>query len=141
MESTRLERIDIIRERTGLGYADALKLLMEAGDDVVEALVLFEEREKGRRAPWIGESAFEWMKELLRKGNITRVLVRRDERVLLDLPVAAGVLGAVVAPKLSALAAAAALFTGCSVELYRKDGGVEIRHFDGASGAQPSEGS
>lgn len=125
MEATRLERIDEIRRRTGLGYKEALRLLEEAGDDVVAALVLFEEKEKERRGARMGEGALEWMKELVRKGNVTRVRLRRDERVVLDLPLSAGLFGAVAAPRLSALAAAAALVTGCSLELYSKDGPVE----------------
>lgn len=141
MESTRLEKIDAIRERTGVSYAEALRLLEEAEGDVVMALVLFEEREKARRRGWAGESVLDWLRELLRKGNVTRVRVRRDERVLLDVPVAAGVLGAVVAPRLSALAAAAAVATGCSVELYRKDGSIEVHRFDEARAVQPGEGS
>lgn len=140
MEATRLERIDEIRRRTGLNYKEALQLLEEAGGDVVAALVLFEEREKERRGAWMAGGALEWMKELLQMGNVTRVRVRRDERVLLDLPVSAGLLGAVAAPRLSALAAAAALVTGCSLELYKKDGSVEVRGAVG-EGVAPGQGS
>ncbi|HEY8531817.1 MAG TPA: DUF4342 domain-containing protein, partial [Limnochorda sp.] len=115
-----LDRIDILRRRTGLGYGEAKALLDEAKGDVVEALIRFEQRERqeGRTWRWeaTGRAAWDRLMELMREGTVTRVRIRRDGRVLLDFPVAAGVASALILPKLSALAAAACLIGRCSIE-------------------------
>ena len=52
------------------------------------------------------------IKELLHEGNIRRVIIKNEEgRVLIDIPLSVGVLGALVAPQLAALGAIAALVT------------------------------
>ncbi|BAS28314.1 DUF4342 domain-containing protein [Limnochorda pilosa] len=120
-----LDRIDILRQRTGLGYAEAKQLLDEAGGDVVEALVRFENRQKeeGAAMRWEarGRAAWDRLVDLIRQGNITRVRIRREDRVLLDFPVTAGVASALLLPRLSALAAAACLVGRCSIEVERKE--------------------
>lgn len=127
----RLEKIDILRERTGLGYAEANKLLDEAGGDVVAALIEFEkgEREKGDHNP--ADKIGKWVKEMVAKGNVTRLRVRRDDRVLLEIPVTAGVVGAIIAPELAVISAAACLFTNCTLELERSDGAREVHALNG----------
>lgn len=52
------------------------------------------------------------IKELLHESNIRRVIIKNEEgRVLIDIPLNIGVLGALVAPQLAALGAIAALVT------------------------------
>jgi len=45
------------------------------------------------------------------------VVVERDGDKLANLPIVAGVIGAVVAPQLAAIGAMAALATGCTVRV------------------------
>ena len=63
----------------------------------------------------------EKVKELLHEGNVTRIIVR-DEKgsLLLDLPVAVGVVGIVLVPLLAALGAIAAIATRCTLTVERK---------------------
>lgn len=120
-----LDRIDILRRRTGLGYAEAKALLDEAGGDVVEALIRYEkrQREEGRSWRWetSGRAAWEKVQELVREGMVTRVRIRREGRVILEFHVAAGVASALILPKLSALAAALCLVGQCSIEVERRE--------------------
>jgi len=59
-----------------------------------------------------GENLAERIKELIREGNIRRVIVKgRDGKTLIDLPLTVGVVGALVAPQLAALGAVAALIS------------------------------
>jgi hypothetical protein len=52
------------------------------------------------------------IKELLHEGNIRRVIIKNEEgRVLIDIPLSIGVVGALLAPQLAALGAIAALVT------------------------------
>jgi predicted regulator of Ras-like GTPase activity (Roadblock/LC7/MglB family) len=56
------------------------------------------------------ENLAEKVKELIREGNIRRVIVKgQDGKTLLDLPLTIGVVGALLAPQLAALGAIAAL--------------------------------
>ena len=73
----------------------------------------------------------ERIKALIRKGNVTRLRVKRRGRVVVEVPVTAGVVGAVIAPELALIGAAACLVTGCSLEVEREDGVVESFEWGG----------
>ena len=68
------------------------------------------------------------IKELAKKGNVSRILIRRKDKELLNIPVNAGVVGVVVGlayAKWALLAATlATLGFGCTVEIIRDDGAV-----------------
>ena len=74
------------------------------------------------------KTAVEKIKELVRKGNVSKIVVRRKGEVLLSIPVNVGIVGAVVgitAAKWAILAAAlATVGFGCSVEIVKDDGEV-----------------
>ncbi|MGA2972569.1 MAG: DUF4342 domain-containing protein [Candidatus Bathyarchaeia archaeon] len=59
---------------------------------------------------------------LLHEGNLTKIIVRNEKGgLLLELPVTAGLIGAVIAPWLAALGAIAALVTRCTVTVERRE--------------------
>ncbi len=68
------------------------------------------------------------IKEMVKKGNVSRILVKRKGEDVLNIPVNAGVVGAVVGlayAKWALLAAVlATLGFGCTVEIIRDDGAV-----------------
>ncbi|MBO5496758.1 MAG: DUF4342 domain-containing protein [Oscillospiraceae bacterium] len=68
------------------------------------------------------------LKELVQKGNVSRILIRRGSNVLLNLPVTVGVAGAVVglsaAKWLLIAGAVATLGFGCTVEIVKDDGQI-----------------
>ena len=67
-----------------------------------------------------GEKLVSTVKELVRQGNIRRISVRNKEgRSLIDIPLTAGVVGAVLLPTLAALGAIAAMVTECSIVVER----------------------
>jgi Domain of unknown function (DUF4342)/zinc-ribbon domain len=62
------------------------------------------------------------VKELLHEGNVTKIIVHDEQgRLLLELPVTAGLIGVVLAPWLAAVGAIAALVTRCTVSVERKE--------------------
>ena len=73
-------------------------------------------------------STMEKIKELVRKGNVSRIVVRRNGQSVLNIPVSVGVVGAVVgltAAKWALLAAViATIGFGCTVEIVNADGSV-----------------
>ena len=65
------------------------------------------------------------VKDLLHEGTVRRVTILRNDRVLVDIPVLAGVAAGVVLatqlPLLSAIIAVAALAGGCTVRIEREE--------------------
>jgi CBS domain-containing protein len=62
------------------------------------------------------------VKDILREGNVNRLIVRDEQgRLLLEVPAAAGLIGAILAPWLAALGAIAALVTECSISVERRE--------------------
>lgn len=59
------------------------------------------------------------VKELIEEGNVRRVVVKQQDRVVAEFPLTVGVVGAVIAPVLAAVGALAALLTDCSIEVER----------------------
>ena len=70
---------------------------------------------------------FERLKSLVHEGNIRRVLVKKDDETIVNVPLTAGVVGGVLAlhaPLLLAATAVATFGFGCTVELIKADGEV-----------------
>lgn len=62
------------------------------------------------------------VKDLLHEGNVTRIIVRDEQtKVLLEVPVTAGLIGVILAPWLAALGAIAALVTECTISVERRE--------------------
>jgi len=65
------------------------------------------------------ENAVEKVKELVREGNVRRVIVKHEGRVVAEFPLTAGVVGVVLAPVLAAIGVLVALMKDCTVEVER----------------------
>ena len=65
------------------------------------------------------------VEELIHEGNIRRIVIRQNGRVLLDIPLAVAVVGAVLAPVLAAVGALAAIVANCTCLLYTSDAADE----------------
>lgn len=136
-----LRKIDLIRERTHLSYAQARQLLQEAGGDVVSALILWERRRGPARLEVGVEEAADRVRELVRRGNRTVMRVHKGGQTYLQMPVTLGIIGAALAPYLAAAGAAACLLTGCRVSFERQEARVEepaaadMRAADGTASA------
>jgi hypothetical protein len=69
-----------------------------------------------------GEQLLGKVKELLRQGNIRRVIIKdKSGKVLVEFPLTIGVVGAVLAPTLAAVGAVAALVTEATVVVEKMD--------------------
>lgn len=62
-----------------------------------------------------GELLLQKVKQLIHEGNIRRIIVKQDDRTLLEIPLTLGVAGILLAPTLAALGALAALVTECTI--------------------------
>ena len=66
-----------------------------------------------------GQQLVEAVKKLLHEGNVRRVIIKHGEDTIAEFPLTVGVLGAVLAPVLAAVAAIAAVIKECTVEVER----------------------
>ncbi|MGI5838625.1 MAG: DUF4342 domain-containing protein [bacterium] len=116
-----LAKIDLIRERTGLSYRQAKELLESTGGDVVEALIMAESKDKSwqEEIQVKGNELAEKIREIIHKGNVTKLKVKNGDQTIVEIPVTAGAIGAIIVPKLAALGAIAALLTKCTIEIER----------------------
>lgn len=63
-----------------------------------------------------GEELIAKIKNLLKEGNIRRIIIKDKEgKVVFEIPLTFGVVGALIAPQLAAIGAIAALITEATV--------------------------
>lgn len=68
-----------------------------------------------------GEEVLKKVKELIKEGNIRRIIIKdKKGKVLIELPLTLGVVGALLAPPLAAVGAVAALVTECTIAVERE---------------------
>lgn len=121
-----LEQIDIVRERAGVSYKEAKEVLIECNDDVVDAIIRLEEQKSTGRS-WIehaqvrGSELVDYIKRLVQEGNVRRIRVLQNDKVLIEFPITAGALGALIVPQLAAVGVIAALLARCTIEIEKVD--------------------
>ncbi|WBW95766.1 DUF4342 domain-containing protein [Oceanirhabdus sp. W0125-5] len=135
MAEITLEKIDLIRERTGISYAESRDILILCEGDVIESLIYIENRSKKDKKNVISEFTAtaeefkDWIKETIRKGNVTRIKIKKDDRILVDLPVNAGLavgMFTLISPLLAAAGIFTAIISSVTIEITKNDGSVEV---------------
>jgi hypothetical protein len=59
------------------------------------------------------------LKRLIQQGNARKIIVKQGNRTVAEFPLAAGIVGALLAPILAAIGALIALLNDCSIEVER----------------------
>lgn len=127
MEVT-LEKIELVKDRTGVTYKEAKEALEAADGNVVDAIVSIEDKTDGQTSSQKigakGNELIDKIKEVVQRGNASRIIIKKDDEQLLNLPLNAGVIGAVVAPWGIILGVAASFGFNCKIEVVKTDGTV-----------------
>jgi hypothetical protein len=116
-----------VKDRTGVSYKEAKEALEAENGNVVDAIINIEEtiNMSGRgKLSDQGAKLIEKIKTAVRKGNVTKVIVKKNDEVILNLPVNVGILGTVIAPWAALIGVFAAFGTKCDIELLTDDGRV-----------------
>jgi NACalpha-BTF3-like transcription factor len=124
MEIT-LEQIELVKDRTGVSYREAKEALEAANGNVVDAIIAIEDEINAKTSVKLGDQAqkvVDQIKELVRKGNVSRIVIKKDEETILNLPVTVGVIGTVLAPWLTVIGSIVALGSRHSIVLIKDDG-------------------
>ena len=79
-------------------------------------------KQRGCKGAFVSTQTTTKAKELLREGNLRKLIVEDDKgNTLLEIPATAGLVGALIAPWLAALGTVAALATNCKIKVERKE--------------------
>lgn len=122
-----VEMIDQVKDRTGVSYKEAKEALEKANGNVVDAIIDIEESlgSSAKRADnKEGKAIVEKLKELVKKGNVSRILIKKDGEIIMNLPVNAGIVAGVVAPWASLFGVVAAFGFKCEIEVVKDDGSI-----------------
>ncbi|MFA6940083.1 MAG: DUF4342 domain-containing protein [Clostridiaceae bacterium] len=133
MEEITLEKIDLIRERTKASYSEAKEALIRAEGNVVDALIFLEDNKDKGKKEYVSKNEFiDTLKKLIKKGNVNRIRIKKEEKILVDIPVNAGLAAGAVAlfnPIVLAVLAVGtigAVYTKLTIEITKEDGTVEV---------------
>ncbi len=123
MEIT-LEAIEKVMEETGVEYKAAKEALTKTNGNVEEAIKLIrpDTIDIGEEA----KVAVEKLKKKVEEGNVDRIQIRKDDQVVLSVPVNVGIIGGILglaaAPWALIAGSVAAFGLGCKLEVVKKDG-------------------
>lgn len=122
-----LEMIDQVRERADVSYKEAKDALEAVGGDPVEAIILLESKKhKGftGNVTEMGNEIVETLKDLVKKGNLTRITLEKEGKSAVDIPIVAGALGAVFFTPATVAAILASLVAGYQLKIVKDDGSI-----------------
>jgi hypothetical protein len=69
-----------------------------------------------------GEDVLKKVKELVRAGNVRRIIIKNEEdKTLIEFPLTIGVVGAALLPVWAAIGAVAALMTNCTIVVEKRE--------------------
>ena len=135
MKEITLEDIDILRSRFGISYNEAKEILEKFEGNVIDALIYLEkiDNEKEKNTNINKDEIINTIKKIIEKGNATRIKIKKDDEIILDIPLT-GVIatGAITAlyPKLLAIITVTCAITvvasKLTIEITKEDGSVEI---------------
>lgn len=126
MEIT-LEKIELVKDRTGVSYKEAKEALEKANGSVVDAIIEIEETIDEADQKKISSKSIQIVdsiKELIKRGNVARIIIRKDEEVVLNLPINVGIVGAIAAPVAMVAGVLVAFGTKCEIEVVKDDGSI-----------------
>ncbi|SNX55254.1 DUF4342 domain-containing protein [Thermoanaerobacterium sp. RBIITD] len=123
-----LEKIDQIVARAGVSYKEAKEALEKSNGNVVDALIYLEDNKKNwtENISVAGSEVIDKVKEIVKKGNVTKIRIKKDDNVVLDIPVTAGAISAIIIPQLTLVGAALAIVTNCTIEIERPNKEITV---------------
>ncbi|MCL2322715.1 MAG: DUF4342 domain-containing protein [Oscillospiraceae bacterium] len=128
MNEITLEKIDIVRERFPLSYEEAKLYLEKADGNVVNALALVEKEDALKNSSGKDE-ILNKLKKLLEKGNVTKIVIRKDGEKFFEVPITVGlsvsfILG-LITPVFLWVGILVGAMTSIKIEVVKEDGSVE----------------
>ncbi|MEA4893029.1 MAG: DUF4342 domain-containing protein [Peptococcaceae bacterium] len=152
---SELEKMDALRERLDVTYAQAKEALDACNGDLAQALIYLEEQgaeeapaaepaeevqESPQDSQWDKETTenfvrgvIEQIKGIIQEGNVTQIRLKQGQRIIVEIPATLGIVGiglVLFSPLLlafSAIGLAGAMIKEMTLEIQKADGTVESR--------------
>jgi hypothetical protein len=124
MEIT-LEKIELVKDRTGVSYKEAKDALESADGSVVDAILAIEEQSGAVTKDdhdFTDNPIFKKAKEIVDKGNMSSIIIKSGDKEVVDFPLSVGVLGAVLVPWAAIFGIVASIGLNCSIEFVNDKG-------------------
>lgn len=120
-----LEMVDEVIGRTGVNYKVAKDALELNEGDVLKAIVYLEEQSETKSSKKVnGQEIIDRLKALVNEGMVSQILIEKNGKIVVDLPIVAGAISAVIFTIPTVAGIIAAIATGCEIKILKKDGGM-----------------
>jgi hypothetical protein len=116
----KMDIIDEIVKRTDATYKEAKEAYEKSDEDLLNAIIYLEEK-KGKKTH-SDDDVLEELKKLVKEVNASKIIVKKDEETIINLPITAGAVGLVLAPLLSIGGLTVAMLSKYEVIIIAKDG-------------------
>ena len=140
---TTAEALEALDQSNG-DYEVALRYIREKHAEPINIALMEEESqeqdnknthsEKKEEYTVKGKEILKLIKELLKEGNITKLSIKKNNEVILNIPVNAAAIGVILAPYLTIIAGIAAIAIECTIQVER-EGGVVVNVNDSLKNA------
>ena len=138
MSKITIEAIDQVMERVpGATYAQVKEALLKCDGDVVDAIILlqdnptetYEKKDKKSFEDVFGKDSDkikEEVSELIRKSNVIRIVIEKNGKIIMNIPISVGVVGVVFAPILSLIGLSASVIAKYRIKIENEDEGTTV---------------
>lgn len=142
MNSTiTIEKIDLVKSRIPQAtYLEVKKALTQSSGDVLEAIIILEEEMKdcgvSKKAKKAMDNVMakdcdfkeigEQLKELLKRSNVIRIIIEKNNKIIINLPLTIGVLGAAWSPLCALIGLSTAIITKYKIKIQNEEDGTFV---------------
>lgn len=127
-----LEKIDQVLERVpSANYSEAKEALIITDGDVVDAIIYLEQSKKTTKVKAkakveevLGkdtEKIKEQLKEMLKRSNVIRIVVEKDNRTIMNIPLTVGVVGLALGPLVTLVGLSAAVIGKFNIKVENEE--------------------
>ena len=138
MSKITIEAIDQVMDRVpGVTYAEVKEALIKCDGDVVDAIILLQNNstnEENIKSKKTFEDVFgkdseqikEEITELIRKSNVIRIVIEKNGKIIMNIPITVGVVGVVFAPILALVGLSASVLAKYRIKIENEDEGTIV---------------
>lgn len=134
MTDITLEKIDQVLERVpNASYKEAKEALLVTDGDILDAIIYLEQNNKATKVKTkakakmenaLGKDAEEiktQLKEMLKRSNVIRIVVEKDDKTIMNIPLTVGVVGVALGPLVTLVGLSAAVIGKFNIKVENEE--------------------
>ncbi|MBX4271430.1 DUF4342 domain-containing protein [Clostridium estertheticum] len=121
--SINLEQIDELRKRANVSYEDAKNALEQNEGNLIKSLIYLEKQNKIKpdEKPCNDNTFFKNVLSLIKKGNETKLIIKKNDNVVLNICVTLAVIIAISAAPIVIVGLILAIITNHKIRIVKKN--------------------